>query len=144
MKPEPTGTPDAIQTSDTVQNSALGAHRPLAEHVASGRKVPVSAATPDDQPQATREAPPVATGHDIGRQIENSSTTPAVPVYLREGVWYNSHTHEVATEDEVKLATNSQMPKLPHVTPGVPPLTPKSVTQTGHLGGSNVPADSKS
>lgn len=78
VAPDPTNTPPAKQIDDHVQSSTMGAVKPLVEHPGSGRLVPVSAATPDAEPKAERIQPPQKTGHDIGKQVENSSTTPAV------------------------------------------------------------------
>ena len=64
-----------MQTDDHVQNSALGSHNPVAYHPSGKRLVPVSAATPDDEPKAERKKPPQVTGHDIGPHIAKSSTT---------------------------------------------------------------------
>lgn len=121
---DPTNTPSAKQVDDRVQNSALGAVKPMFEHPGSGRLVPVSAATPDAEPKAERIQPPQKTGHDIGPYytpidpetekmrretapdskgkplMDGSSTTPASPLIpdpLREGAYIT---------DEERVARN--------------------------------------
>lgn len=109
--PDPTGTPVAKQVDDHVQNSMMGAVKPLAEHPGSGRLVPVSAATPDAEPKAERVQPPQKTGHDIGHQVENSSTTPAVgliPDPLKVGAFI---TKEELDERNSAQGAYAKLPK---------------------------------